>query len=274
TELDCEVINDEPWVVHHDLNWANPDSAGFWIFHAEGSPGNWTWEIFDIHELGACSIYIDDTLFYCSPGQYPSVAYEPTSNTILIAYKADFLKVCGTDTLYAGPHIGGIYSVDNGMTWTVSAPLSDTHVNEIPWGYWSATEVAHRLVNIDGCIYSCAVWVDELTLGIYFEKGMVRPFVPLGIDEYSNSAACAQFHAAPTIARDNCAFRFSLSAPTITVIELYDATGRFVKKVFDGYCDTGTHEFDIGLSGMPAGIYFVRLQAGEHTHMTKIIVAR
>ncbi len=274
TELDCEVINDEPWAVHNDINQFGPDSGGFWVFHAEGSPGNWTWEVFNVNELGACSTYFEDTLYYCSPHQYPSVAYEPISNTILIAYKADFLKICGTDTLYAGPHIGGIYSVDNGSTWTVCAPLCDTHVNEISWDYWSATEVAHRLVNINGSIYSFAVWVDELTLGIYFEKGIVRPFVPLGIDEHSNSVVYVQLHAAPTISRDKCAIRFSLSAPAIAVIDLYDATGRFVRNVFDGYCAAGIHECDIRLSDIPTGIYFVHLEADKHTHITKIVVAR
>ncbi|UCC12633.1 MAG: hypothetical protein JSW02_03640, partial [candidate division WOR-3 bacterium] len=210
TEMDCEVINDEPWVVHHDLNGANPDSAGFWIFHAEGSPGNWSWEMYDINELGVCSTRVSDTLFYCSPVQYPSVAYDPVSNTVLIAYLADFLKINGTDTLYAGPHIGGIYSVDNGATWTISAPLCETHINEISWDEWGATEVAHRLVNTDAVntdsgVYSYAVC--QRNLDIYFEKGLVRPFVLLGIDEHSNSAVYVQLHAAPTISRDKCAIR-------------------------------------------------------------------
>lgn len=274
TELDCEVINDEPWVVHNDINQFGPDSGGFWIFHATGSPGNWSWEIFNIDELGACSTSVNDTLFYCSPGQYPSVAYEPISNTILIAYKADFLKICGADTLYAGPHIGGIYSVDNGVTWTVSAPLCDTHVHEISWGDWSATEVAHRLVNINGIIYSFAVWVNDLTLDIYFEKGLVRPFVPLGIEEQSNSAVCTQFHAVPTVSRDRCYIRFSLYAPTRTVIDLYDAAGRLVKKVFDAHCAAGTQEIDIGMSDVSAGIYFICVKAGAHNQTTKLMITR
>ncbi|UCC12634.1 MAG: T9SS type A sorting domain-containing protein [candidate division WOR-3 bacterium] len=272
-EMDCEVINDEPWVVHNDIN-QYPDSGGFWIFHAEGSPGDWSWEIFNIDELGACSTYFRDTLFYCSPRQYPSVAYDPVSNTLLVAYLADFLKMYGTDTLYAGPHIGGIYSVDNGSTWTVSAPLSETHGAGGSWVNWNGTEVAHRLVNINGTVYSIAVWIMDVTFNTYFEKGIVRPFVPLGIDEHSNSVVCAHLHTAPTISRDKCAIRFSLSAPTIVVIDLYDATGRFMKKVFDGICAADMHELDIGLSDIPPGIYFVRLQAGEHTDMTKIIVAR
>jgi hypothetical protein len=271
-ELDCEVINNEPWAVLHDLNWVTPASAGFWIFHATGSPGNWTWEIFDINELGACSTWVSDTMLYCSPVQYPSVAYDPVSNTILIAYLADFLKTCGTDTLYAGPHIGGVYTQDNGATWTVCTPLCETHINEISWENWNATEVAHRLVNISGSIYSYAVCLHYLD--IYFERGLVKPFLPTGIEEQTCKNAYAQMYAVPTIFRDKCAVRFSLNAPARAVLDLYDAAGRFVHNVFDGYCKAGTHEFEIRLSDMPAGIYFVRINAGEQTHMTKIIVAR
>jgi len=274
TELDCEVINDEPWAVHNDINQFGPDSGGFWIFHAEGSPGNWSWEIYDINELGACSTYLEDTLFYCSPHQYPSVAYDPLSNTILIAYKADFLKVCGTDTLYAGPHIGGIYTTDNGATWTTCSPLCETHANEISWDEWSATEVAHRLVNIDGSVYSYAVWINEMTMEQFFEKGMISPFVPVGIDEHSNSAVCAQLYAAPTIIRDKCDIRFSLNTPARTVIDLYDATGRFVKNVFDGNYAAGTYDFEIRLSDMPTGVYFVHLDTGAYPRTVKILVAR
>jgi hypothetical protein len=47
TELDCEVINGEPWAVHMDLT-----SDSMWLFHGTGSPGSWTWEVFNIRQLG------------------------------------------------------------------------------------------------------------------------------------------------------------------------------------------------------------------------------
>ncbi len=268
-EFDCEVVNNEPWTVHTDLGL---DSM--WLFHGTGNPGNWTWEVFNVQQIGSCSTWVGDTLYYCYPSQYPNVSYEPVSNTILTSYKAYYLKVCANDTIYNGAHIGGIYSTDNGVTWTITAPLSDPNTGQIAWYDWSATEVAHRLVNVDGDVCSYGIWVNGTDLNLYFERGMIKPFYATGIEENSNSLASIHFQISPTITTDICYALFAISSPGTVNLKLFDAAGRLVEEVYDGYLEKGNMRVGINTKRLANGIYFVSLETKAGKQTAKFIIAR
>lgn len=189
-DMDCEVIHNEPWIVHNDMNDVTPISADMWVFHGTGSPGSWAW---DIVQVGDYEMYttIADTAFVCSVKFYPSISYEPLLDVILISFKAKYFKgypaASPTEIWYDGAHIGGIASQDSGVTWDVLAPLSDANTGQIVIGDWSATELAHRLVYIPNeGIYSYAVWVHEAELNAYFERGLLRYYLdentPYGVE--------------------------------------------------------------------------------------------
>jgi hypothetical protein len=269
--LDCEVVNNEPWTVHTDLG-----IDSMWLFHGTGSPGNWDWTVLNIRQLGAESLWTGDTLYYCYPSMFPNVSYEPLSNTILVSYKAYYLKVFGNHTVYNGAHIGGVYSTDNGSTWTVSNPLSESNVGEIAWDDWCSTEVAHSLVNVDGNVYSYGIWVHEgWSRNLYFERGVVRPFLPLTIEENDHqSIGKTHLQVLPTINTDYVQVTFNILIPDNATIILFDVAGRLVDTIFAGYLEEGIHTVDINSSKLANGIYFVALETDVGSQAAKFIVAR
>ncbi len=219
-EIDGMVINDEPWTVQTDL-----DADSMWVFHATGSPGSWTWEVYNARSLGACSVWVhSDTLKYCYPSQYPSISYDDFFGIVLVSYKAYYY--IGDDATWSthnGAHIGGICSTNNGATWSITHPLSTPNNGEIPWGDWSATEVAHRLANIDWNVYCCGIWVNATELNLYYEVGNIIP----GIEESSNKGVSRVYlQISPTIIRDFCCAEFALQTSCNVLLKLYDATGR------------------------------------------------
>jgi hypothetical protein len=144
-ELDCEVIDNELWIVQNDINQVFPDSGGFWLFRGTGTPGNWSWDITDINDY-EIDIVIEDWSYYFSPVQYPSVSFDPENGLVVVTFMAHWEIIqLPYDTTCAGWHIGGIYSSDYGCTWTVAAPLSENNAGEIY--NWSATEVAHLITD-------------------------------------------------------------------------------------------------------------------------------
>ncbi len=262
-EFDCEVVNNEPWAVHTDLGL---DSL--WLFHGTGSPGTWTWEVFNVTQFGVCSLTINDTMFYCYPIQRPNVSYETMSNTILISYKAYYLKVHGNDTTYDGEYWGGVYSTDNGATWTITGPLSDSTID----GF---IEVAHRLVNINGDIYAYGLWAGAGVLGFNFVRGAVKPFYTTGIAENSNnSLKDIQFTLSPTVVTNLAHVSFHVPKSGNATLTLFDVTGRFVESVFNGVLDKGTNTININTSKLAKGIYFVSLKTEVGTQTAKFIIAR
>lgn len=277
-EMDCEVINNEPWAVHNDINQVNPDSADMWVFHGTGSPGNWTWDITGAHDYDLDSV-IADTVFVYETSQYPSIAYDPVSNTVLVACKAYYFKAypasSPTDTFFDGAHIGGVFTRDNGITWHVTQPLSEPNVGEIAWSDWNATEVAHRLVNSGGDAYAYSVWVHEAELNLYFERGLVKSFIPLGVEEHrGNSIQNSSFVVVPSVGNALCWVLFDIEHAGTVVLDLYDASGRFVTRLHDGYLKNGKHRIGINTYNLANGTYFVVLESDLQKQVAKFVIAR
>jgi hypothetical protein len=270
-EFDCLMINDEPWAVYTDVG----DPGGKYILHGIGSPGNWTWEIFDAGQLGTCSLVIADTAFCCSLNLYPNLSYDPVSNTILASYKAYYYKEHAGTVYHNGAHIGGIYTTDNGANWTITQPLSEANTTQIPWNAWDATEVAYRLGNIAGDVWAYGIWVHELELILYFERGLVRSFLPLSVDETdAGSLAPDHFHVIPSVSAGRTRIEYSLSYPRSVRIDLYDASGRLVRNIYQGKPSPGHHYVDLNYDELPNGIYFVSFRTGSGVSTRKCVLVR
>jgi hypothetical protein len=166
-EIDCLVINDEPWFVHNDIG---TPGGGLYVIRGYGSPGNWVWSVWDAGVIGYDSAYCYNTLWYCVPSQYPSLAYNPLYDMVLCTYKSNII----IGTTHNGPHIQGIWTQDGGMTWGITNPLSEA-ATTIIWGDWSATETAHRLVSVGYYSKAYSVWVDGTALLMYSESEYVFP---------------------------------------------------------------------------------------------------
>ena len=54
-------------------------------------------------------------------------------------------------------------------------------------------------------------------------------------------------------------------------VDVYDESGRFVKKIYNGYAEKNGKKFNVDL---PAGIYFLRLKDGNSTQVKKFIIVR
>jgi hypothetical protein len=270
-EFDCEVIDNEPWAVHGDL-----DTDSIWVFHGIGTPGNWNWDVYNARQLSAESLWSGDTLYYCYPSQYPSVSFEPITNTILISFKSYYYH--GDTQTWSdldGAHIGGMYTTVNGATWQVTGPLSEPNNGEINWGDWNANEVAHRLAYVDGNVNSYGLWVNESELNLYFELGRVKPFYKTGIHEVSDeNVHTSLISVAPTITNNTCLITMVLPSFAYARIKLYDAAGREVAKLHDRILETGIHQLSCDVSRYMPGVYFVHADIQGTVYAEKVIIAR
>jgi hypothetical protein len=83
----------------------------------------------------------------------------------------------------------------------------------------------------------------------------------------------------PNPAGSGTSWRLSLPAPASVKTAIYDVHGRLVCRLTDAYLQPGDHEirWEGTASGgvpVPAGVYFLRLQAGENHEVRKIITVR
>ena len=77
----------------------------------------------------------------------------------------------------------------------------------------------------------------------------------------------------PNPAQSRATVRFAVPETRAVTLRLYDVMGREVRTLARGPQE-GRTEMQVGLSGLPSGIYFLRLQAGGTTKTQKMTVVR
>lgn len=85
------------------------------------------------------------------------------------------------------------------------------------------------------------------------------------------------FPANPNPMTERMALSFQLPEPSVVRAQVFDASGRLVRVLVDGLVGAGRHEQvwdrrDQSGVRVPAGIYFVRLDAGENGSRQKVVV--
>ncbi|MEM1126279.1 MAG: glycoside hydrolase family 9 protein [Bacteroidota bacterium] len=84
--------------------------------------------------------------------------------------------------------------------------------------------------------------------------------------------AAFRLHAPyPNPARGVATVSYDLAEAGPVVLALFDALGRQVRKIADGPQQPGLHTVPVDLSGLAAGTYFIRFQAGSHQHTQAVL---
>ncbi|TKJ44322.1 hypothetical protein CEE36_00860 [candidate division TA06 bacterium B3_TA06] len=67
---------------------------------------------------------------------------------------------------------------------------------------------------------------------------------------------------------------FSLPEASLIRLDLYDAVGRRVRLLASGVYNSGQHSIPINSTGLPAGVYFIRLESADRTSSAKSVLSR
>jgi hypothetical protein len=143
-EMDCDIIASSIWAVHTDLG-----ADSMWLFRGMGSPGSWSWTVYNITEIASCSTWTGSTLNYAYPVQYASIGGDPGGDVVVVSYKGYYYygDTLGSST-HDGAHIGAVLGMtyQYNIQWNRNYAASVANNNEIAWDDWGATEMAHRLL--------------------------------------------------------------------------------------------------------------------------------
>jgi len=93
-------------------------------------------------------------------------------------------------------------------------------------------------------------------------------------DPVADRAALQPLTVSPNPFNPETALGYRLSAPGWVSLQVYDTAGRETAKLVNGWQDAGAHEVTFDGAGLPSGIYFVRLQAGEGMAVQKIVLLK
>ncbi len=81
-----------------------------------------------------------------------------------------------------------------------------------------------------------------------------------------------QISVFPVPANDHISINYSLAKEENTTVELYNIQGQQVRSIQSGLMPTGSNKVQADITGLPIGIYFLRITAGGEMAVKKIMV--
>jgi hypothetical protein len=94
---------------------------------------------------------------------------------------------------------------------------------------------------------------------------------PVGIGDQNNTGTPAM-KCSPNPACEATTLTFTNAHPGRTQITIYNAVGDLISTVSDEHREAGAFSLKVNTSGYVTGIYFVKLNNGVTTQMTKLII--
>ncbi len=154
--------------------------------------------------------------------------------------------------LYIATDIGVFYSINDGINWELlGTEMPNVVITDLDY---------HPPTNI--------------LLAATYGRGMYK----ISLEEITSIAELEEKQsfdakAFPNPFSTQTTLKFSLENQQLISIEMFSGTGILIKKVFDGYLNQGTHNFNIDLSSFPTGIYFctIKTEIGSINKQLKLI---
>jgi hypothetical protein len=131
--------------------------------------------------------------------------------------------------------------------------------------------------------YTCSHGIS-ISVPLYDITGIPRP-AGEGYDmgaydlQYSGEGiadkeAGVTFSALPNPFSASVNFRYTLEEPSRVILRIVDSFGRVVAVPINAFQQKGEQQIEWNSGNLPAGIYYCRLQAGENTATTKLILLK
>ena len=147
--------------------------------------------------------------------------------------------------------VKSIYFSDNGGTnWTQESPLAMGNI---------------MVDMIDARSTDGLVAVATQGNGIY--STYYDPL--LAVEELQNMKSVTVTNY-PNPFNINTTIKYELLHSGNVSLSLVDANGRFIKQLFTGYKQHGTHLFELGTSDLSSGLYFIRITTNDEVNYHKI----
>lgn len=168
------------------------------------------------------------------------------------------------------------YRVDYGLAGT-DPSLQGNFATEGPSGIQVASNASWLVLH---CAASTRVAVSVRAIGPDGKVSLPSDVVaattttPVGADTPEMPTAFALRAPRPNPVRQACDIGFDLPRATRVRLEVFDVRGRSVARLVDAQMPAGRHSARWRSARVPAGLYFVRLAAGDFHDSGKVVVTR
>jgi len=118
-----------------------------------------------------------------------------------------------------------------------------------------------RQMGSGGLLYNIAIDTNENPVNISSEISLI-PSKNFLYQNYPNP-----FNPTTSI-------RFDITETGFVNLDLYDISGKFIKKIISGIFNAGTHNISFNAGGLNSGIYFCKMHTGDFVQVNKLILVK
>ena len=224
------------------------------------------------------STWVPSCNFYdrVSPLSRMSLGLQETSNNLYAVY-IDVNPFNCSARDYANGVLNMQWSFDGGLSWSEPENLTNSHSPDCQPGLCDSDvwpSLADKVTD-----YLHIFYFNDLSGGgdWYGDNPALYLAYPTPTTAISNNVLMPNqtslqnhpnpFNAATTIS-------YSLPEQGEVVISIYNLLGQRVTTIFEGMQEPGEHTITWDASNFPSGVYFARLEAGEHSENIKMVLLK
>jgi hypothetical protein len=123
--------------------------------------------------------------------------------------------------------------------------------------------------------FTVAVVVANTWQALTEHVDLIRRLYNVGIAEQAPDAAEPELElTSSAISTSLFNLRYTLPTASNVTVTVFDAAGRRVSILYQGTAPAGTSELSWNVTAVPAGVYFVRLDAGSENRTARVVVVK
>lgn len=187
-----------------------------------------------------------------------SVAFSRNGNIVSAASWGDLAHTKSDLVVFKTRNTTGIPL----YTLKTSGSMFYTSVSNDGRSVFATGKAVHaRQMGSGGLLYNIAIDTNENPVNITAENSLIPD------KNYLHQNYPNPFNPSTNI-------NFDLKDNGAISLDVYDVSGKLVRRIFGGFLSAGTYNINFNASGLGSGIYFCRMQSGDFVQVNKLILVK
>lgn len=163
------------------------------------------------------------------------------------------------------------YSLDQGVTWTPNAKLSDAFDPHVGWPDQSKMGDYFDMYSDETGAHLAWAATFNGEQDVYYS--VITPSY-VGMDEKGRGFDFSDLQCFPNPFRDQATIRYNLVENNFVTLKVYSMTGTEVATLVNEKQEAGLHQVILNGSGLVSGVYYIKLQTSQSSEKQRVILIK
>jgi photosystem II stability/assembly factor-like uncharacterized protein len=183
------------------------------------------------------------------------------------------------DTSINGSSLHGLWFTDSQNGWTVGGANSGLKILRTTNGGVSWLKQEQPLPPFTISYFESVYMLNSMTGFVVGDSGVILKTTNGGLSDvnfesFNTPKKFELYQNYPNPFNPSTVISYSIPNDNFITLRVFDALGREIKTLVNGYQRTGKHSVTFKAENLPSGVYFYRLEAGNFSKTKKLVLLR